>query len=226
MDPYKAILQDLLLAPVVESRGMVTKETLNKHMTFSAKSVIIRHELIPDNTKYLETELKWYLKGDRNDLSIVEHAKMWAPHVQDGHLNSNYGYWLWSDKGPKTFQEAMSIMESDNGTRRAIALIGNPDCVKLGVKDVPCTQSIQFIMRGKMHAIVTMRSQDAWFGLRNDLPFFQFLLRTAGKFHDVELGTLAINVGSFHLYERHWSIARQILISTVPVRMTDYAFEL
>lgn len=226
MDPYKAILQDLLLAPIVESRGMTTKETLNKHMTFPTKAVVMRHELIPDNTRYIKREIDWYLGGDRMDLSIIEHAKMWAPHVQDGYLNSNYGYWLWGSAGPKTFQTAMDIMASDNGTRRAIALIGSSDCIKVDTKDVPCTQSVQFIMRGKMHAIATMRSQDAWFGLRNDLAFFQFLLRTAAKYHDVEPGTLAINVGSFHLYEKHWSIARQILISTVPVRMTDYDFEL
>ena len=72
---------------------------------------------------------------------------------------------------------------------------------------------MQFVVRGgKLHSIVTMRSNDVILGFTYDVFTFsmvanavRLLLRERGI--KVELGNLYVNAGSLHLYEKHYDQA-------------------
>ena len=159
--------------------------------------------MFPDNTEYLDAELSWYIRGKLDDLSIADHAKLWRSHIKDGKLNSNYGYWL-GPHGNNMLKNAIEVLRNDRDSRRAIALIGDAGCVEVDQLDVPCTQSMQFLIRdGCLVTIVNMRSQDLWFGFRNDLPFFQCIAQVVSSMVEAPVYKMYINVGSLHVYERH-----------------------
>jgi thymidylate synthase len=151
--------------------------------------------------KYVKEELKWYIKGDRKDLSIQNHASIWNDCVDHlGYIQSNYGYYF-NDQ----LSTLVEILSEDRNSRRAVLPINNRMHNYIGAPDVPCTMYISFLIRGdRLCAHVHMRSQDAVFGLRNDLPAFQmFKLRLAERL-GVPPGILYILVDSLHVYKRHW----------------------
>jgi thymidylate synthase len=207
---YSEICGEILAAPTVSPRGMLVKEILACQIEAKSSEVIVEHTLIPDNTEYVEAEFNWYINGKIDDLSIAEHAKIWREHIQDGVLNSNYGYWL-GPHGNNTLKQAIEILRADRDSRRAIALIGDSKCVSPGQRDVPCTQSMQFFIRQRqLHVVVSMRSQDIWFGFRNDLPFFQLVSGVVSEVMEAPLERIYVNVGSLHAYERHWDKLEEI----------------
>lgn len=121
-------------------------------------------------------------------------------------------------------------------TRQAVATIWTP-CPEPS-KDIPCTVSAQFLLRDRaphcpachnlttepchhywhqneapqfLHAIFTMRSSDAWLGLPYDwFTFTQLANCLAGEL-GVEPGGMVLNLGSSHLYEQHWELAKDLL---------------
>jgi len=102
-------------------------------------------------------------------------------------------------------------------TRQAILTMWEDDDLRkvayeAGYPDYPCTLSIQFLIRkGKLHCIVTMRSEDVWLGMPNDIAAFCFLQITIADFLGVDVGTYYHRVGSLHLYEKNEEKANEAL---------------
>jgi thymidylate synthase len=106
-------------------------------------------------------------------------------------------------------------------------------------RDIPCTLSLQFLVRaGEIHAVVSMRSSDAWLGWPFDVFSFSMvtcwvalLIRERIEHYDhgrliarqnwpdaerqklseLKLGALTLNAGSQHLYERDFAKAEAAL---------------
>jgi thymidylate synthase len=208
---YSEICGEIMEGEECSPRGMRIKEILACQVELEPDDILVEHDLIPSNEEYLNAELNWYIKGDIEDLSIADHARLWREHIQDGKLNSNYGYWL-GPHGNDQLRNAIDVLREDRDSRRAIALIGDPGCVMQGQRDVPCTQSIQFFIRAKqLITIVNMRSQDLWFGFRNDVPFFQCVAQVVAKIMNAPVHRTYINVGSLHVYERHWPKMKELM---------------
>lgn len=105
----------------------------------------------------------------------------------------------------------VDLLVCDPDTRRAVLPIhSREDLFKNGgTKDVPCTQAIQFLVRGdRLHMRVTMRSNDAWLGLPYDLIQFQVLGLAVSAALDIPMGTYHHAVGSLHLYDQHTEKAK------------------
>ena len=201
----KKLYKALLKAPEIAPRGMVTRELLNVALEFGYGQERIYHPLFNDNSHYLEKELEWYARGDFNDLSIVEEAKIWKSHVMHNMLWSNYGGWLWGNAPAyQGLVNAVTMMRADRNTRRAVAYIGNNGTTFESNRDVPCTLGLQFIIRNnQLYTRVWMRSQDAYLGLRNDLTAFWFFARIFAKLTNSKPLILHLDVGSFHVYENN-----------------------
>ena len=61
-------------------------------------------------------------------------------------------------------------------SKKAVMTIYNGEEHSYETKDNPCTMSMQFIIReNKLHMTTIMRSNDIYFGLPYDLPFFTFI---------------------------------------------------
>jgi thymidylate synthase len=56
-----------------------------------------------------------------------------------------------------------------------------------------------------------MRSQDILWGMGNDLPTFSFLQEIVATLLNLQVGTLTVSVGSFHVYESRFEMFQNIL---------------
>ncbi len=74
-----------------------------------------------------------------------------------------------------------------------------------GPRDLPCTVSLQFLVRqDQLHCVANMRSNDFWWGLAYDAFQFTQLQATLAQLLGIGVGKYHHFAGSFHLYERDW----------------------
>lgn len=70
-------------------------------------------------------------------------------------------------------------------------------------RDLPCTLTWQFLSRsGKLHMIVTMRSNDVFLGLPYDVYCFTSMQQLVANACGLQIGTYHHRVGSLHVYEK------------------------
>lgn len=188
--------------------------------------------IVPDNPymvfpqrklslSYIREELKWYINGDPRDMSIVGFASKWKDHILDEKLNSNYGYYLFALGG---LNKALAELISDPYSRRAFVTIldshkhlPSHSVALIGQRDVPCTIGMSFRIRcNRLNMTVTMRSNDVWFGLGNDAPFFDmvhsialWILRIT--YPALTLGDYVHCAHSMHIYKRNFNAVMDIL---------------
>lgn len=161
------------------------------------------------NLGYIQTELRWYLRGDLADLSICDHAKIWQACVTDDRLNSNYGHYVFQQGG---LDFVVDELRRDRDSRRACITILAQEHLYDGNRDVPCTAYLNFRVRaGKLNLSVHMRSQDAIYGLGNDAPFFSLVHEMAyvylrEVYPDLTLGHYHHTCDSLHVYARHFEL--------------------
>ena len=208
--------QQLIYAPLigfgqlVKPRNQPTKELLNWSFRFNNDQRFIYHKRMPMNLEYFAKELAWYVKADKDDTSITEHAGIWKDMLNDdGTLISNYGYLLWG-REDRPLRKVVERLRNDSNSRQAIVHVNRPE--HADNKDFPCTMFLQFFIRGgELSTGVYMRSQDAVFGLRNDHPFFWFVAEVVASMLGIKPVQLNLTVGSFHVYERHWVKVREVV---------------
>lgn len=181
------------------------------------------------NLDYIKAELRWYLRGDPTDRSIGDHAKLWIGLFDEqGRVNSNYGYYLFRQ------HQVLGVIDQlrlDRHSRRASAVILQRNHLRPDNLDVPCTYGMNFRIRDdRLRLSVHMRSQDAIWGLGNDLPFFSLVQEIVATLLNVQVGRLHLAVDSFHIYRRHWRMLDKIVEEHSPSGLVlcpriDGAFE-
>jgi thymidylate synthase len=89
------------------------------------------------------------------------------------------------------------------------------DFCRDGMSDFMCTNAVQYLIRdGKMHASVSMRSNDLVYGYKNDRAWAYHVLNYLMDDYNslvlesdrVELGNIYWNVGSLHVYSKHYHL--------------------
>lgn len=167
------------------------------------------------NINYIKKEFLWYLKGDKFDTSITEHASMWKKLInKDGSINSNYGQYIFSNK---MFFSVINELKKDKDSRRASIMILKNSHYNKKTNDIPCTYSINFRIReDKLNMTVRMRSQDAIYGMGNDAPCFSFLhemifVYLKHYYKNLKYGYYYHSCDSFHVYERHFDMLNKII---------------
>jgi thymidylate synthase len=194
-------------------RGLAVKElelyTLEINPTFAIPDFGTR----PFNWKYFMGELAWYLKKDRNIDYINNFSSFWKNIVDEqGNINSNYGNLLFGEQ----LQWALDSLEKDKNTRQAISFVSRPSVQYPGNKDFVCTIYLNFWIRdNKLNMKVQMRSNDIFYGLSYDAPFFAYVQQTMylwlrDKYKELQLGTYYHCADNIHYYERHFEIADNI----------------
>lgn len=211
-DPFCGLFQDLVEHGRERSpRGMKTLELENYQYTLPAYARLMTYPGRKLNLKYIGEEIRWYLKGDRTDLSIAEQASIWKSTITNGMINSNYGWQIFRRGG---IQWVVQNLVNDRDSRRAVIPILAEEHCTMANKDVPCTETIAFRIRDdELRCTVHMRSQDAVFGAGNDIPFFSFVQEVvhAGLMGvGLKMGPLTICATSFHAYERHFPLVHNI----------------
>lgn len=217
LDSFKIALQTLadngeLTAP----RGQKTVEFENFKYVLQPYERFCNYPSRKLNINYIKKEFMWYLRGDRFDDSICEHATMWNSLRQpDGGFNSNYGQYIFN-KNCNQFARVAEVLTQDKDSRRAVMMISNKDHVLSPTSDQPCTYCLRFSIRDNtLRMTVNMRSQDAIFGMGNDAPCFSFIqemvyVKLKEVYNDLKYGEYIHNADSFHVYDRHFNMLKSI----------------
>jgi thymidylate synthase len=118
-------------------------------------------------------------------------------------------------------QCALRKIVVDRETRQAVITLWDPWLDNLpGMKDYPCTTSLQFIVRGdRLNLNVSMRSNDVWRGLAYDGFQFCQLLITAARVLEIPVGRYHHMSWSLHIYETDVEAAERML-SVDPTAVT------
>jgi thymidylate synthase len=169
---------------------------------------------------YVQRELEWYNSRSLNVEDIPgETPKIWRQVAdKDGHINSNYGYLMWSEENYDQIHSVVAQLKMQPEGRRAVAVYTRPsihvEWQKNGMSDFICTNSVNYYQRGgKLHAVVQMRSNDAVFGFRNDLAWQKYLLDYVAGEIGVEPGLITWQPGSIHIYARHYHLLDHFILT-------------
>ena len=220
--PYvREVLSHLLMTKdfVTDKSGVRTIEIVNAN--FIANQPLIFGAV---NDEYVRRELDWYLSQSLNVNDIPGGPPQIWKQVADknGMINSNYGWCIFSRENNDQFYHALTELENNPDSRRAIMIYTRPtmwgDHNRDGRSDFMCTNTVQYLIRkDRVHAVVNMRSNDVVFGYRNDYAWQSYILdrlvenvnhRTGQKY---ERGDIHWNVGSLHVYERHFYLVEHYI---------------
>lgn len=170
----------------------------------------------PPNQEYIDAEIEWYESGSR---SVDELAKIYGKRVaiwdsvacSNGLVNSNYGWCIYSEENGNQFANVVKELQDNPSSRRAVTIYNRPsmhvDAFEDGRADFMCTHSVHYFIRnGKLISLVNMRSNDLVFGYNNDYAWQRHVQQKLASILEVAVGEMHWNVGSAHVYERHYSL--------------------
>ena len=197
---------------VTDKTGCKTIELINASFV-ADKDYIFREP----NQDYIERELEWYKSQSLMVQDIPgETPKIWKEVASNlGVINSNYGYIIWSNDNWSQYDNVLIELGENPDSRRANMIYTRPsiwqDYYTDGMNDFICTNNVQYFIRdNKLITSVYMRSNDAVFGYNNDLAWQKHVrdkllddLETDTEIR-YDAGPIYWNVGSFHVYERHF----------------------
>jgi thymidylate synthase len=213
---YLMLIDELLTAPCASPRGQQTRELLGVQLRLhDALANVLVNSVRNPNYRFMVTEWLWTLTGSDHVEPLARVNKKMLDYSDDGkHLSGSYGPRWHAQIG-----SALRRLYEDPNTRRAVISFWRHDYdSKVDSKDVPCTLTMQLILRDqKLSAVVNMRSSDAWLGIPYDVFNFTMLLNYAASQLEVGVGKLVLNLGSSHLYQVNFSEALQMLSPDQPV---------
>jgi thymidylate synthase len=220
---YLKILKDLLLRPmfkITNRKGELLHEITNFNLVLTNldNCYCFCRNL---NLHYLIGETIFYIKGENKLYNIEYYSKFWKKLADDGeNLNSCYGYYIWKQpliNCQNQFEYCKKQLEKNSDSKKAVITIYDAASHSKETKDNPCTMFLQFYIReNKLYLKTQMRSNDIWFGLPYDLPFFVLLQKTMYfdlkfTYRDLELGDYTHSSNSLHAYERNFDEIKEVI---------------
>jgi thymidylate synthase len=229
------LLEDLEAAGQTSSpRGLITKEANLATLEIDPLYPVMDFSPRRFNWKYFAGELAWYLKADPSIEFINKFSSFWKDICPDGKANSNYGSLLFrvhpsqsladydgSFQSNKEFANQLEwIYDSlvkDPNTRQAVGFFNAPYFQYEGNRDFVCTMYINFwIRKDYLDMKVQMRSNDIFFGLTYDAPWFSSIMQSMylnllKVYPKLKLGIYYHCADNIHFYERHFDLANKIL---------------
>ncbi len=206
---YRQLIRHLHGGDERSPRGMPTLEVPNTHVLLKdARNNVIVNRVRSLNYRFMVAEWLWMLLGLEDVPTIARFNSKIAEFSDDGiKFAGAYGPMI---RGQWWY--VVTRLKKDPDTRQAVMTIWKPN--PPGSKDIPCTVAFQFLLRdGALNLIATMRSSDVWLGFPYDLfNFSQILNAMAGRV-GAEVGWLAMNLGSAHLYAQNFLASREVVLN-------------
>lgn len=188
---------------VIDKSGVKTVEIVNASFLADENAIFGT----PDYD-YIRREIDWYNSESLNVYDIEgPQPKIWISVASNmGYINSNYGWCIFSYGNNHQYKKCLNTLREHLDSRQAIMIYTCPymheKSKEWGKKDFMCTNTVQYLYRQNMlHAIVSMRSNDAWFGYRNDYAWQAYVLEKISNELNVMRGSIFWNAGSLHIYE-------------------------
>lgn len=220
---FKNIIQHIDTdGDVSQPRDLKVKESILSNFIINPKQPIADFPQRNFNWKYLAGEMAWYLKQDRDVDYIGNFSNFWSriTNPDTNEINSNYGSLVFNKE---QFGWVIDSLEQDKNSRQAIMFFNSPKFQFEGNKDFVCTMYANFFIRHNiLHMKVQMRSNDIFYGLTFDAPFFAFLqqsvyLKLKETYPELELGMYYHYADNLHFYERHFELADQIKSESIDI---------
>ena len=157
-------------------------------------------------------ELCWYL-AKNNDLSFIRYYLRHYETVQGSNsVYSAYGPRLFNWKNANQFSDVLETLKRKPDSRQAVIQLFDARDVKDSGGDVPCTCTLQFMIRNnRLQMITHMRSNDAYIGMPHDVFCFTMLQEILARTLGVQLGTYKHVVGSLHIYDKNATSVQEFL---------------
>jgi thymidylate synthase len=199
---------------VTDKSGVKTVEIINA--SFEASEPWIIRE---PNEDYIKRELEWYESQSLWVSDIPgETPSIWKSVASNlGIINSNYGFLAYHGDNWNQYDNVLKELNDNPDSRRANMIYTRPsiwhDYKVDGMSDFICTNNVQYFIRNnQLITSVYMRSNDAVFGYNNDLAWQTHVRDKLLNDLDVtyEAGPIYWNVGSLHVYERHFKFIDSI----------------
>lgn len=179
------------------------------------------------SAQYAAAEVTWYLSGSSRVDALLPYAPSYERFAEnDGTVHGAYGARFANDDvfrsttkrlrfqlvGIAAHTQVAAVIEllrREPDTRRAMITAWRCDdllhALAHDVKEVPCTTSLQFLLRRDvLELVTTMRSNDVWLGMPYDVFAFTCLQHVVASALSVERGKYVHQVGSLHAYEANW----------------------
>jgi len=147
-------------------------------------------------------ELLWYLSAS-NELKFIEHYIGGYGKFSDDRktIFGAYGPRIFGEGDRAQIRHVIELLRSRPDSRQAVVQIFDRGDLLEPHKDVPCTCTLQFMLReNRLQLLTTMRSNDAWLGLPHDIFCFTMIQELVARSLGVELGDYMHFAGSLHLY--------------------------
>lgn len=199
---------------ISQPRDLKVKELIYGQMSIDSTRPFANFVDRKFNHKYFAGELAWYLNKDNDIDYINKFSGFWKNITNPGtnEINSNYGSLLFNEQ----LAWCLTSLKQDINTRQAIAFLNQPKFQVEGNKDFVCTMYLNFFIRdNKLNMKVQMRSNDIFYGLTFDAPFFAFVhqhmyLWLKDTYPSLKLGTYTHFADNIHFYEHHFELAESI----------------
>lgn len=204
------------------------REYSNGTKTIELQNVVLKPEsdfiLREPNYDYARREIEWYKSMSLNVNDIPGSVPMIWQSVSDdeGFINSNYGWCIYSKENGEQFDNCIKALETEMCTRNAVMIYTRPsmhtDFSTNGMHDFMCTHYVHCFLNkdrqtGKitLKYIIYQRSCDAVFGFNNDYQwhkhvYSEMVSKLKEKYPSIDSGNedITFNFGSIHVYERHF----------------------
>lgn len=207
----------------------LNEDYIKSGSTHTIEIVNATFEVAPDETtifgtlnEYANRELAWYLSESLSVKDIPgECPKIWeycATKNDEKLINSNYGYLEFNHENFNQYKNAVNELIKDPTSRRACHIYTRPsiwnEYNKDGMSDFICTFATQqFIRNNTLIYCISMRSNDAVTGFKNDLFWARYIakrmildLHTAGMKELADEPIIYWNANSLHVYERSFKL--------------------
>lgn len=193
-------------------RGMKIKEVLACQTIVPMTEPVLTLKQRKLGYHFMPGEAYWIISGDDRVKTIERYSKSIAKFSDDGQkFFGSYGI-----KIREQINYVVDKLAHDLDSRQAVINIWRESPEK--TNDVPCTISAQWIVRNNtLCCIDTMRSSDIWLGWPYDIFNFSMVSAfIALKLREeygikLDLGWIALNAGSQHLYKNNFEAAQKCL---------------
>lgn len=220
---WKGVVQHLLKEEeeVESKRGKV-----RRHVGFSMELQAPTQNILtfPSrkfNPCYAAGELLWYLSGTNDGPTIQHYAKSYDRFFErDGNPYGGYGPRLIDG-----LRHVLPDIRDPNNRQLVIPIFTPEDSRHRGlVKDLPCTTTLQLINRdGYLDLVATMRSNDVWLGMPNDVWCWTTLQMILCESFGLMFGNYYHFVGDVHLYSKDAPNKDDLKEHSYEERMADRA---
>jgi thymidylate synthase len=202
---------------VIDKTGVKTLEIINANFQVTEPTIFGKR-----NDDYIARELEWYNSESLYVKDIPgKTPAIWESVSSDnGQINSNYGYLIFGENNYSQYESVRTELGENPDSRRANMIYTRPsmhiDAFQSGMNDFVCTNNVQYFIRdNQLVTSVYMRSNDVIFGFNNDFAWQEYVRNKliddleTDTYIRYEAGPIYWNVGSLHIYERHFDLIRE-----------------